>query len=58
MILCASHSPHSPHSEHPGGKKVLTRVAGKDASDQFNQLHKASVLDKVAKPFEVGILKK
>ena len=44
-------------SEHPGGKKVLVRVGGKDATEQFHQLHKESVLEKVAKQHQIGILK-
>jgi cytochrome b involved in lipid metabolism len=35
-------------SEHPGGKKVLLNVAGKDASIQFAGLHKPEVLSKYA----------
>ena len=45
-------------SQHPGGKKVLTRVGGKDATEQFFQLHKNSVLDNVGSAFEIGKIKK
>lgn len=33
-------------SEHPGGRKVLLNVAGKDASSQFDNFHKPDVLER------------
>ncbi|GAA6027308.1 hypothetical protein JCM8097_002579 [Rhodosporidiobolus ruineniae] len=40
--------------DHPGGKKILVNVSGKDASDKFWQFHSKKVLEKTAKPFLVG----
>jgi cytochrome b involved in lipid metabolism len=40
--------------EHPGGSKILARVAGKDASKQFWRYHNESVLKKYAAPLKVG----
>ena len=45
-------------NEHPGGRKVLTRVGGKDATKHFHQLHKASVLDNVGKNYLIGKVNK
>ncbi|EEH18077.2 hypothetical protein PABG_00640 [Paracoccidioides brasiliensis Pb03] len=42
--------------EHPGGKKILQRVAGKDASKQFWKYHNASVLKKYSAQLKVGSL--
>ncbi|KAH8702991.1 acyl-CoA dehydrogenase/oxidase [Phaeosphaeriaceae sp. PMI808] len=42
--------------EHPGGKKILTRVAGKDASKQFWKYHNDGILKKYQKKLQVGSL--
>jgi len=42
--------------EHPGGKKILTRVAGKDASKQFWKYHNESILKKYKGKLLVGSL--
>lgn len=34
--------------DHPGGKKAVLLFAGKDASDEFNMLHKPEVVAKYA----------
>lgn len=40
---------------HPGGKKVLLRWAGKDATTEFEALHAASVLTKYSN-LKIGVL--
>merc|ERR1711977_585073 len=42
--------------EHPGGKKILQRVAGKDASKQFWKYHNESILKKYKPQLQVGSL--
>jgi cytochrome b involved in lipid metabolism len=42
--------------EHPGGSKILKRVAGKDATKQFWKYHNESVLKKYAEKLKVGEL--
>ncbi|KAF7562525.1 hypothetical protein G7046_g1599 [Stylonectria norvegica] len=42
--------------DHPGGKKILQRVAGKDASKQFWKYHNESILKKWKPRLQVGSL--
>ncbi|KAK5661771.1 hypothetical protein OQA88_9872 [Cercophora sp. LCS_1] len=42
--------------EHPGGKKILQRVAGKDASKQFWKYHNEGILKKYQKQLQIGSL--
>ncbi|KAF5015940.1 hypothetical protein F66182_12537, partial [Fusarium sp. NRRL 66182] len=42
--------------EHPGGKKILQRVAGKDASKQFWKYHNDGILKKYKSQLQIGSL--
>ncbi|KAI2919722.1 hypothetical protein CBS147320_8476 [Aspergillus niger] len=42
--------------EHPGGKKILQRVAGKDASKQFWKYHNEGILKKYKGNLQIGSL--
>ncbi len=42
--------------EHPGGAKILKRMAGKDATKQFWKYHGKSVLEKYGGKLKVGTL--
>lgn len=42
--------------EHPGGKKPLVTVAGKDATKQFMMMHKPKVLKKHGEQYKIGVL--
>ncbi len=41
-------------NEHPGGAKILKRVAGKDATKQFWKYHNEGVLKKYSPKLKVG----
>ncbi|KAL4792894.1 cytochrome b5-like heme/steroid binding domain-containing protein [Aspergillus filifer] len=43
--------------EHPGGAKILKRVAGKDASKQFWKYHNDGVLKKYSPKLKIGDVK-
>lgn len=45
--------------KHPGGKKMLQKVGGKDATKQFHKYHDVSnVLKKYGEQFKIGTIKK
>lgn len=44
--------------DHPGGKKAILLYAGKDATEEFNMLHKPDVVEKYAPESIIGTLKK
>ncbi|CAG8551724.1 10983_t:CDS:2 [Dentiscutata erythropus] len=41
-------------NEHPGGKKVLLKVAGSDATKQFDNFHSLDVLKKYSPQLQIG----
>ncbi|OJJ50467.1 hypothetical protein ASPZODRAFT_56217 [Penicilliopsis zonata CBS 506.65] len=43
--------------EHPGGAKILKRMAGKDASKQFWKYHNEGVLKKYTPALKIGEVK-
>ena len=43
-------------SDHPGGAQAIIAYAGRDATEQFNMLHKADVIDKYAPNCVIGVL--
>lgn len=45
-------------SEHPGGKKAIMIYAGRDATEEFNMMHKPDVVEKYAPSSIIGTLKK
>ncbi|KAI8341233.1 acyl-CoA dehydrogenase/oxidase [Chlamydoabsidia padenii] len=43
-------------SDHPGGKKVLVKMAGKDASKQFKNFHNDAIMQRVGLPMQIGVI--
>jgi len=43
--------------DHPGGKKPILIFAGRDASAEFNMLHKPDVVEKYAPDSIIGVTK-
>ncbi|GIC89047.1 uncharacterized protein Aud_005448 [Aspergillus udagawae] len=44
-------------AEHPGGEKILKKIAGKDATVKFLEYHEASILSRYRERLQVGVLK-
>ena len=40
--------------DHPGGEKSILLYAGKDATEEFNMLHEAEVIEKYAPEIVIG----
>ena len=45
-------------SDHPGGAQAILAYAGRDATEQFNMLHKPDVVDKYAPNCIIGVVDK
>jgi len=45
-------------SKHPGGKQAILLYSGKDATEEFNMMHKPDVVQKYAPEIIIGTLKK
>jgi cytochrome b involved in lipid metabolism len=43
-------------AEHPGGERILQKVAGRDATDKFLEYHDASILARYRERLQVGVL--
>jgi cytochrome b involved in lipid metabolism len=44
-------------ADHPGGKKAILMYAGKDATQEFEMLHKPDIIVKYGKDMKVGPVK-
>ncbi|ORX59636.1 cytochrome b5-like Heme/Steroid binding domain-containing protein [Hesseltinella vesiculosa] len=42
--------------DHPGGKKVLAKMAGKDATKKFQSFHNDAIMQRVGLPMQIGIV--
>ena len=43
-------------SDHPGGSSILLTVAGTDATDFFNELHRPDILEEYAEDYKIGYI--
>jgi cytochrome b involved in lipid metabolism len=43
---------------HPGGKKILEKVFGKDMSAMFNKFHGYTKIDNIIGPLKIGYISK
>ncbi|GES63801.1 cytochrome b5 [Aspergillus terreus] len=43
-------------SEHPGGGKVLLKVAGKDATREFQKYHRNAILQRYKERLLIGVV--
>lgn len=43
-------------NDHPGGKKVLMKKAGKDASKEFKTFHNDAIMQRVGLPMQIGVI--
>lgn len=41
-------------NKHPGGKSILMTVAGDDATDFFEELHRPEILEEFGKDYLIG----
>jgi cytochrome b involved in lipid metabolism len=43
-------------NDHPGGKKVLAKKAGKDATKEFKTFHNDAIMQRVGLPMQIGVI--
>jgi len=42
--------------EHPGGSSIIVSIAGQEATEYFEELHRPQILDEVGSPYIIGEL--
>ena len=40
--------------EHPGGSSIIISIAGQDATEYFEELHRPQILEEVGSPYIIG----